>query len=962
MEQSRVEDEESRNFWAAIERGMGKTIPTYVKNILKLQRIDHQNTMKKYDATIIDKLEVIVQSDGFREMIPPGVNLIDYYGVCYKKPSKFQFLLGDRTDLESIINLCKEKGNAFWVKTKSDRGIKRSIEELEKSILDYHYNGVENNESRKCSTLLRMILMHLDRNSDSDKYQNRYTEPYKKFWVYIFLLAGVVAYETLEENLPIPSKQTIYRYIGKANPRNRAILDIVGLKNHLANGNYPLEVWVSDDATKITEKAEIDPATGELVGFVPPLDKNSFPIQGAFKVTSPEDLLNYKENNKLAKYLHVFMVQPLAENAPPFCLAMMPSDSSNTAEDCVKRHIFIKDELKKENIIVKGFSADGDPRALSAMKIMTKLGKKPSNNKYRIEWFHASFETEENYVSDVVHVVNRFKTRLLKESITLPLGPHIVSSSHLLYMCENESIDKHLLSASDLANDDKMRFASSIKMCHRRVYEALRNVPGSEGTQAYIKVMNFIAHSYLSAELNPLRRIYCITYALFFCRLWRKSLSQNSQLSVQHNFISLNTYTCLELNAHAMVRIVFDLLENPDSQRNFIPHLMSSQPCEGFFRILRSLHTVFCTVVNCTYLGACHKVHRIKMIGDLMSCDYTKYNERLNFPRNRILMASCEKIRKEQLCVDLGNEEMFDASLSVEALHNVMARAKVDAFNEIRILGVQSIQFEDCDHISVTPSDLKRMANTEDPEPDIDQLVDSTGNLEGDDGTGGINDGGPARNDDFVALPGFDDYMLHRERSAMIPDTSTHQDPRFIQTTDENGQVSIVRSSRLWYIINKGNDAKKLSSDRRIRVQEGNRRSIGPRKPPIAIFGIQDEIYLLDWCLFRVEESDKCLIGLICGFAYMYEAQWVAITYSKNSVKVVHENETSDGSHKVLGVLGSWFNVDSTRILRKETRLLNQGLVELERYEYTLPKLTCHNGSVVVPQDLYDRIKDMMLP
>ncbi|KAJ8668018.1 hypothetical protein QAD02_009681 [Eretmocerus hayati] len=699
--------EEARcNFWSAIERYMiGYPIPMYIKNILKLRHIDNRITLKSYDRDIVNELEIFVQSDAYKKMIPPGADLIDYYGFFHANPSAFGFSLGHEALLMRIIKLCKEEEDTFWIMPKSNRGNERKREKLEKLILEYHYNNIENNEFQSHSTLLRMLLRHLADNSDPSKQHRRYTEPFQKFWSYIFLLTGIFAYETLEKNLPIPSTNSLYRFNGKNNPRDIRPLDIAGLKKHLISRNYPLEVWVCDDVTKIKEKVEFDQVTSELYGLVPPLDKNSFPIEGAFKVTSAENVQNYKENYKLAKYLRVFMVQPLTENSIPYCLAMIPSDSSDTTvEDYVKRCSCIREELKKESIIVKGFSsADSDSRTLSAMKIMTKLGEKPIDSKHKIEWFHASYEIDVNYVFDIIHLVNTLKTLLLNHSKALKIGSYIVSSAHLDNMCKNSSKDKHHLLASDLSNDydDKIESASTLKICHRKVYEALQNVPRSEGTQAYLRVMNFIAHSYLSIKMNILTRVYCITYALFFCRYWQKSLTQINDLSLHDNFISLNTYTSLELNAHAMLKMVLEQIEKPNSEKNFLPYQMNNQPCQAFFKTLQSLHTIFCTVVNYSHLGACQKAHKIKLVGDLVTCDFKKYGEKLNVSKNRVLMSSCKKIEIEQLCVDLGNEELFNSSLSYVALDNVIVKAKVNAYNEICDLGVQNVMIEDCNDIFI---------------------------------------------------------------------------------------------------------------------------------------------------------------------------------------------------------------------------------------------------------------------
>lgn len=81
----------------------------------------------------------------------------------------------------------------------------------------------------------------------------------------------------------------------------------------------------------------------------------------------------------------------------------------------------------------------------------------------------------------------------------------------------------------------------------------------------------------------------------FFLRLWRLWLKSNQKFSISDNFISLNTYVCLEINAKALLDAI-DLLKTLDSPELFLPWLFSSQACESFFRSLRSLSSTYSTI------------------------------------------------------------------------------------------------------------------------------------------------------------------------------------------------------------------------------------------------------------------------------------------------------------------------------------------------------------------------------
>lgn len=73
------------------------------------------------------------------------------------------------------------------------------------------------------------------------------------------MIAGRMAYETLSANLPLPSMPSVSRYVLKKGPTiNEGELRISELKTYHCERNYPLLIWVSEDATRITEKVQYD--------------------------------------------------------------------------------------------------------------------------------------------------------------------------------------------------------------------------------------------------------------------------------------------------------------------------------------------------------------------------------------------------------------------------------------------------------------------------------------------------------------------------------------------------------------------------------------------------------------------------------------------------------------------------------------------------------------------------------
>ena len=69
---------------------------------------------------------------------------------------------------------------------------------------------------------------------------------------------------------------------------------------------------------------------------------------------------------------------------------------------------------------------------------------------------------------------------------------------------------------------------------------------------------------------------------------------------------------CLELNAHTIVFYVIVIRDQWNGDCNyFVPWLLGLQTCEKTFRTVRSMSTVFSTVLNFSILGLLRRLHRI---------------------------------------------------------------------------------------------------------------------------------------------------------------------------------------------------------------------------------------------------------------------------------------------------------------------------------------------------------------
>lgn len=83
----------------------------------------------------------------------------------------------------------------------------------------------------------------------------------------------------------------------------------------------------------------------------------------------------------------------------------------------------------------------------------------------------------------------------------------------------------------------------------------------------------------------------------FFFRIWKSSIMEDESLRLMENFISSNANTCIELNFHSLL-IGYQRFRNNPKSFPFKPWLWSSQPCEKYFRLSRSMTSTFHTKIN----------------------------------------------------------------------------------------------------------------------------------------------------------------------------------------------------------------------------------------------------------------------------------------------------------------------------------------------------------------------------
>lgn len=140
------------------------------------------------------------------------------------------------------------------------------------------------------------------------------------------------------------------------------------------------------------------------------------------------------------------------------------------------------------------------------------------------------------------------------------MGNHVANMSHLKISLNETSKDEHF---KDVYAVDKLNFESVVRVSKPQVIKCLKKyVLNSEGTQHYLKLIYNILSAIRDDSLSVENRLYYLWYFFFFLRLWRAWLSKEKSYSVDNNFITLNSYVSIELNAHSLYNIILQCLNN----------------------------------------------------------------------------------------------------------------------------------------------------------------------------------------------------------------------------------------------------------------------------------------------------------------------------------------------------------------------------------------------------------------
>lgn len=396
---------------------------------------------------------------------------------------------------------------------------------------------------------------------------------------------------------------------------------------HIHNYNVPHRiVTIAEDATRVIARVDYDNETDRCIGFVLPIDKHGLPKTDSFLATSFSSIEKMFAEFPVARYAYVYMAQPVHQNVPPFCLSCLGTNNKFTAQEVLLRWKYIADECATRNITIISFGGDGDSRVLKAMNVCTSLSISkaepllqfiPSSDlelpipKSWFSWFHIK-PISISFVQDIVHIAVKLKSRLLKPSVVLPMGQYTATSKHLFRLQTTFAKDLHGLRDKDISHKDRQNFDAVLHIV--KASHLLDKLKDANATKCYIELIGCIVDSYLDKSLDAVKRVEKIWYAVFVLRYWRQWILLHPSFTLKNNFITSNAYMCVEMCAHALVTFLITLRHHfPEQENAFLPWLLGSQTCEATFRAIRSMSSIFSTIINFGMLGLLRRLHRLQV-------------------------------------------------------------------------------------------------------------------------------------------------------------------------------------------------------------------------------------------------------------------------------------------------------------------------------------------------------------
>lgn len=283
----------------------------------------------------------------------------------------------------------------------------------------------------------------------------------------------------------------------------------------------------------------------------------------------------------------------------------MATNTDTNSETFLKKVDSLISAINYVGIDVDFTSTDMAPAFLGGFKDSVEFGKVFSCCGYE---FPLKLGEKVFPILDMTHFLTKMKLRLFDDENDLWIGDFLATGVHLRMLVDHSDYSKldHNLSHVDVSSRDRtkdsMSFNATEKIMNMKVNEALKSIPGSEGTSFYISIMTNLYEAFMKENVASEERVAKAIFSLSTLRRWRKYLKLKS-LTID-SFISSQCFHAIEINVRFLIQLCLE-------RKSELITCSNSQSCETFFRTLRTMTSSGLNQINFSIQEALMKINRI---------------------------------------------------------------------------------------------------------------------------------------------------------------------------------------------------------------------------------------------------------------------------------------------------------------------------------------------------------------
>lgn len=271
------------SLWTKIENDLSIEIPNFITKMvsseLKYIKLSSKSnsllifsycgfnnalSFKNIVDSHIDAVEKFIRTN--ISSVVDSENVEDLYGPFFaKNPQCFTFFAGDRELIKELVShvrsIVDQNGKNSGLSHFKSVELKQSVQQVHCADSKAHLAN-----QFEMPYLLKKLISTADQNSNR-KMGYRYDSEIQNFAMILRMISGLLAFKILQSNLEgsLPSLPSVNRYIYASNYHiTEGILRAEELRVYLDERRLPTVVCLSEDATRVTGRAQYDSRTNQI--------------------------------------------------------------------------------------------------------------------------------------------------------------------------------------------------------------------------------------------------------------------------------------------------------------------------------------------------------------------------------------------------------------------------------------------------------------------------------------------------------------------------------------------------------------------------------------------------------------------------------------------------------------------------------------------------------------------------